>query len=85
MFCLFVLSCELQEKNQLLIHIILLRRATLQWHLKFRKSFSIGDFAPLSPTQNQHQHKNPGVPDQRHIIKINRASSASEERFEEVC
>ena len=39
----------------------------------------------MSPTQHQHQHKNPGGPGQRHMIKINRASSASEEKFEEVC
>ena len=42
-------------------------------------------FAPLNPTQHQHQHKNSGGPDQSHIIKINRATSASEEKFAEVC
>ena len=46
------------------------------FHRRFRSPES---HSTSTPTQE------PGVPDQRHIFKINRASSASEEKIEEVC
>ena len=46
------------------------------FHRRFRSPES---HSTSTPTQE------PGGPDQRHIIKINRASSASEEKIEEVC
>ena len=79
--CLFCLVNYKKKKKKKSYEFTLYHKP----HLKFRKSFSIGGDPPLSPTQHQHQHKNPGGPDQRHIIKINRASSASVEKFEEVC
>ena len=78
------LSCELQEKKTAVNSHYTIKESHPPAASQIQKSFSIGGVAPLSPTQHQHQHKNPGGPDQRHIIKINRASSASEEKFEEV-
>ena len=34
-----------------------------------KKGFPSAVSLPLNPTQNQHQHMNPGGPDQRQIIK----------------
>ena len=93
MFCLLVLSCELQEKKQK-------KKTTTKKAMN--SHYTIKDSHPPTASQIQkiifHQRlsppeshstssptQNPGGPDQRHIIKINRASSASEERFEEVC
>ena len=90
MFCLRVLSCELQEKKKkkkkksyefTLYHkeshpptASQIQKIIFHRRLSSPQSHSIS-----TPTQE------PGGPDQRHIIKINRAGSASEEKFEEVC
>ena len=61
-FCLVNYKKKKKKKKKAMNSHYTIRRATLQPHLKFRKSFSIGGYPPLSPTQYQHQHKNPVGP-----------------------
>ena len=67
-----------RAKTKKFVWILRFNRATLQRRLKFRKSFSIGRFFLLGPTQHNTNTRTPVGPTKD-------ISFASEEKLEEVC